>query len=110
KTVLGDPTDKDVLIFAGAEKAKAIIIAVPDRYSQELIIENSLGLKPGVLLICRSHFEEDHRRLYALGVSIVISPELEAGISMGHRVLDSLGFDRLKTASFLKQVRREQSV
>ncbi len=109
-TVLGDPTDRDVLAFAKASKAKAIIIAVPDRYSQELIIENSLGLKPGVTIICRSHFEEDYRRLYALGVSVVISPELEAGLSMGHRVLDSMGVDKVKTATFLKQVRREEGV
>ncbi len=109
-TVLGDPTDREVLAFAGAKKSKAIIVAVPDRYSQELIIENSLGLKPGVTIICRSHFEEDYRRLYALGVSVVISPELEAGLSMGHRVLDSMGVDKVKTATYLKQVRREEGV
>jgi CPA2 family monovalent cation:H+ antiporter-2 len=109
-TVLGDPADKDVLAFAGASKSKAVIVAVPDRYSQELIIENALGLKPGAVIICRSHFEEDYRRLYALGVSAVVSPELEAGLSMGHRVLDSLGVDKTKTATYLKQVRKEQSV
>lgn len=106
--VLGDPTDREVLAFAKTDKASIIVIAVPDRYSQELIIANSLTLQPKITILCRSHFEEDHNRLYALGVTAVISPELEAGLSMGHRILDTLGVDKAKTASYLKQVRKEQ--
>lgn len=106
-TVLGDPTDREVLNFAGVANAKAVIIAVPDRYSQELIIENAQNLKPGVTIVCRSHFEEDHQRLYALGVSAVVSPEQEAGFSMSHRILDIFGIDKTKTATFLKQARKE---
>ena len=107
-TVLGDPADREVLAFAKADKAAVIVIAVPDRYSQELIIANAQTLQPGVTILCRSHFEEDHGRLYALGVTAVISPEMEAGLSMGHRILDTLGIDKIKTASYLKQVRKEQ--
>ncbi len=110
ETVLGDPTDKEVLQFAGVSRAGAVVAAVPDRYSQELIIENALSLKPGITIICRSHFEEDQRRLYALGVSAVVSPEFEAGLSMGHRILDSMGFERNKTAAYLKMARREQGI
>lgn len=106
-TVLGDPTDREVLNFAGVANAKAVIIAVPDKYSQELIIENAQNLKPGVTIVCRSHFEEDHQRLYALGVSAVVSPEQEAGLSMSHRILDIFGIDKTKTATFLKQARKE---
>ncbi|MCL4397455.1 cation:proton antiporter [Patescibacteria group bacterium] len=106
-TVLGDPTDREVLAFSGIGRAKAVMVAVPDRYSQELIIENALNLRPGVAIVCRSHFEEDHRRLYALGATAVVSPELEAGLSMSHRVLDSLGVDKVRTATYLKQARRE---
>lgn len=107
-TVLGDPTDREVLAFAGASKASVIVVAVPDRYSQELIIANSQTLAPGITILCRSHFEEDHSRLYALGVTAVISPELEAGLSIGHRILDTLGVEKTKTAAYLKQVRKEQ--
>ncbi len=110
ETVLGDPADRDVLEFARADCARAIVVAVPDRYSQELIIANALNLQPGVVVICRSHFEEDYRRLYALGVTAVVSPEFEAGLSMAHRILDSIGMDRAQTAGYLKQLRKEQSV
>lgn len=105
--VLGDPTDREVLDFAGVSKAAAVIVAVPDRYSQELIIQNCQTLKSGVMIVCRSHFEEDHRRLYALGVTTVVSPELEAAFSMSHRVLDTLGVDKTQTANYLKQARKE---
>lgn len=107
-TVLGDPTDREVLEFAKADKAAVVVVAVPDRYSQELIIANSQSLNPGVTILCRSHFEEDKARLYALGVSDVISPELEAGLSISHRILDAFGVDKMRTATFLKQVRKEQ--
>ena len=108
-TVMGDPTDKEVLAFAKTSQAKIVVVAVPDKYSQELIIANAQNLKPGVTVLCRSHFEEDKNRLYALGATEVISPELEAGLSISHRILDTLRFDKAKTSSYLKQVRKENT-
>ncbi|MEK7565656.1 MAG: cation:proton antiporter [Patescibacteria group bacterium] len=108
ETVLGDPADIDVLRFAGIAKAVMVVVAVPDRHSQELIISHALTLKPGIPIICRSHFDEDRGRLYAVGANYVIQPEMEAGLTMGHKLLDVLGFEKQTINAFVKQVRKEQ--
>ena len=85
-----------------------VVVAVPDRHSQELIISQALTLKPGIPIICRSHFDEDRGRLYAVGANYVIQPEMEAGLTMGHKLLDVLGFEKQTINAFVKQVRKEQ--
>lgn len=88
--VYGDPSEREVLEAAGVSTARALVIAVPDRYSQEMIIQNSLRANPKILIICRSHFDEDKKHLLASGANVVIQPEFEAGVSIVRELLSSL--------------------
>lgn len=108
QTILGDPADLEVLKAAGVIHAVGVVIAVPDRHSQELVISHTLSLKPGIPIICRSHFDEDRLHLYALGVNYVVQPEMEAGLTMSHKLLDVLGFEKNAINGFVRQVRKEQ--
>ena len=85
--VYGDPQDIEVLDFAQVDKAKVVVIAVPDRHSQEIIIRNALSLNPKVKIIARSHFEEDKEFLLASGAHVVVMPEREAGLSIASKIL-----------------------
>lgn len=87
RVIWGDPADFEVLEVAQTAHARALVIALPDRHSQELIIQNSLSLNPKIAIICRSHFEEDKKRLKALGAKIVIQPEFEASLSISQALL-----------------------
>jgi len=89
--VYGDPADRDVLDKAQVDFARAIIIAIPDRHTQELIIGHALTLNKNIQIICRSHHEEDQNRLKSLGVQIVVQPEFEASLSIIHRLLPEYG-------------------
>ncbi len=90
-TVYGDPADKDVLDFAQVDNAKSIVIAIPDRHTQELIIANALSLNRRIKIICRTHHEEDQRYLKSLGVQTVIQPEFEAALAIVSRLLTHFG-------------------
>jgi len=89
--VYGDPADRDVLDKAQVDYAKAIIIAIPDRHTQELIIGHALTLNKNIQIICRTHHEEDQVYLKSLGVTIVVQPEFEAALSVIHRLLPEYG-------------------
>lgn len=89
--VYGDPADKDVLDFAQVDYAKAVIIAIPDRHTQELVIANAQTLNRRIKIICRTHHEEDQKDLKSLGVDAVVQPEFEAAISIVERLLPSYG-------------------
>lgn len=89
--VYGDPADHDVLDFAQVDLARAVVIAIPDRHTQELIIGHAQTLNRRIKIICRSHHEEDQARLKSLGVTTIIQPEFEAAVSIVERLLPEFG-------------------
>lgn len=110
RALYGDPADIDVLDFAQVEKARAVVIAIPDRYTQELVIQHCQSLNPKVMIICRVHQEADQARLKALGVEVIIQPEFEAALSMIHRVLQKMGVSREEVAGKIKRIKLEHGM
>lgn len=105
--VYGDPSDIDVLDYAEVDRAQSVVVAVPDRHSQEMIIDNSLKLNPRVNIICRSHFDEDKERLLGRGAKAIVQPEFEAGLSIAYKLLEYFGYSREESLSYLKLLRAE---
>lgn len=89
--IYGDPSEIDVLDFAQVDKAKVVIIAIPDQQTQEMIITQAQTLRPGIKIICRSHHEEDQPRLKALRVDTIVQPEFEAALSIVNKILREFG-------------------
>ncbi|MBI2616803.1 cation:proton antiporter [Candidatus Gottesmanbacteria bacterium] len=89
--IYGDPAEIDVLEFARVREARVVILAYADRHTQEAVITNTLTLNPSAIIICRTHFEEDAKKLKSLGVHTVVQPEFEAAISMTQILLQILG-------------------
>jgi len=85
--VYGDPADIDILDFAQVDKARAVVIAIPDLHTQEQVVVNSQTLKRDIVIYCRSHQDEHQKMLQALGVTEVIQPEYEASVSISKRLL-----------------------
>jgi monovalent cation:H+ antiporter-2, CPA2 family len=91
EVVYGDPADIDVLDYAQVDLARAIIIAIPDRHTQELIIGNALTLNKKIKIYCRTHHEEDQSHLKSLGVQTIVQPEFEASLSIVTKLLSEQG-------------------
>ena len=89
--IFGDPADKEVLDYAQVDRAKAIIIAIPDKHTQEMIIAHAQTMNRRIKILCRCHHEEDQRHLKSLGVQTIVQPEFEAAISIVSRVLTDFG-------------------
>lgn len=102
----GDPSDIDVLNSAGIKRAKIIVIALPDSATQKAIIKISLSLNPKLVVLCRSHVDEDKYELVNLGVNTIVIPEFEAGLRIGKKVLELLGFSEKSTIDLLRKLRK----
>lgn len=89
--VYGDPADKEVLDYAQVDLARAIVIAIPDRHTQELVIGHAQTLNRRIKIVCRTHHEEDQARLKSLGVSSIVQPEFEAAVSIVEWILPDFG-------------------
>jgi len=106
--VYGDPIEYGVLDYAQVDKAKIIVIAIPDKISQEQIIENSLSLNKNIFIICRSHIEEDKKILQEKGAKFIIQPEFEASLTIGHKLLEKFDVSKDKINSSIKSLRIDQ--
>ncbi|MEK7592322.1 MAG: cation:proton antiporter, partial [Patescibacteria group bacterium] len=89
--VYGDPAEKDVLDFAQVDFARAVVIAIPDRHTQEMVISLSQTLNKNIKIICRTHHEEDQARLKTLGVQTIIQPEFEGSLTIVSKLLTEFG-------------------
>ena len=110
RVIYGDPTEPDVLKAARLNSALAVIIAINDRLSQEAITSIALSQNPHIIIISRSHFDEDRERLLASGVNFVIQPEFEAGIAIISLLLSLYKKSTHETNSLLNQIRRERNL
>lgn len=107
--IIGDPADREILEAANLKRARLLVIAIPDRHTQELVIAHAHTINPRLSIISRAHQETDRLRLKTLGVSEVIQPEFEAALSIIHRVFQSFGMSREEVAKRLKTIKAEHS-
>lgn len=105
--IYGDPTDLEILKASFVENAKILVVAVPDTFSQKRIIDTALKLNPKIIILCRSHIEEDRYDLINMGVNTIIMPELEAGLRIGSEVLDLFGVKQDEIDLYTKRLRRQ---
>lgn len=102
----GDPTDIDVLKGAGIKNARILVVSLPDSFSQKIIIKAALNINPKLTVLCRSHNDEDKYELVNLGVNTIVIPEFEAGLRIGKKVLELLGFSDKNTSELLRKLRK----
>ncbi len=105
--IYGDPTDSDILKASFIDSAKVLVIAVPDSFSQKKIIDAALKFNPKLIILCRSHIEEDRYDLINMGVNTIIVPELEAGLRIGSEVLDLFNTAPQDIEVYVKRLRRQ---
>lgn len=108
--VYGDPGDMSVLDYAQVDFAKVIIIAIPDYHTQELIIANTHTLNKNIKIFCRTHHEEDQKRLKSLGVHTIIQPEFEAAISIVQRLYGEFGVSTEQMAGKISRLKIEHGL
>lgn len=108
--IYGDPTELDVLDYGQCDNASILISAVPESFSQEMIIFNAKKLNPKITIFTRVHQEAELRRMRDLGVEVVVQPEFEASLSIIRRILYRRGFDREEIARKIKRLKIEHGM
>lgn len=87
KAIYGDATEPDILDYAQVDKAKFLIVSVPNSDEQEQIIMEARHLNPKILIMTRTHLTHELRHLKTLGIQLIFQPEFEAALSMLKRIL-----------------------
>ncbi|MBI2821236.1 MAG: cation:proton antiporter [Acidobacteria bacterium] len=85
--VYGDCTSEEVLLHAGIQRARVVVLAVSDPFVLETCIPLIRRLSPSVFLLVRTKYVRDIDRLYASGASEVVTEEFEASMEIIFRTL-----------------------
>lgn len=106
-TLFGDAANSEILSHAGLERARALVVTVPDEAGAALIIAAARRLTPEVAIIARAATQDGVGRLATLGAEDVIHPELEGGLTIVRRTLLRLGLPLRDVQKYTDIVRRD---
>lgn len=108
--IYGDPTDRDILDYAQVDEAIMMVLAVPEKNSQEAIVLNAKKLNRDIYIISRVHKEQDQTRMKDLGVDLVVQPEFEASLSIVRRIYMLNKLDKVDIINKIKRLKIEHGL
>lgn len=89
--VFGAADRREVLMAAGIERARAVVITYADPPATEHVLATLRALRPGMPVIVRAQDDSQIERLKALGASEVVPEVLEGSLMLAAQTLAELG-------------------
>lgn len=106
-SLFGDAANSEVLNHAGLERARALVVTLPDQSNCERVVAAARRMAPALPIIARAATEAGVKQLAALGAQHVIHPELEGGLEIVRHTLLQLGFPLHEISRYADTVRQE---
>jgi CPA2 family monovalent cation:H+ antiporter-2 len=105
--LFGDAANSDILKLARLEKARALVVTVPDETAAAVVVAGAKQLAPDLPMVARAATQAGMKHLSALGAADVIHPELEGGLEIVRHTLLRLGFPARDIQRYTDVVRSE---
>jgi CPA2 family monovalent cation:H+ antiporter-2 len=106
-TLFGDAANSEILTHAGLDRAKALVVTLPEEAAAETVVVTARRMAPELPIVARAVTQEGVTRLAELGAQDVIHPELEGGLGIVRYALMRLGFPLSEVQRYSDLVRRE---
>ncbi len=107
-TLYGDASNSEVMGHARLDRARVLVVTIPDETSAQMIVTAARDLNPDLPIIARANSEEGIDRLAKLGAQDVIHPELEGGLEIVRHALLKLDFPVQEIIRYMDAVRRDR--
>jgi CPA2 family monovalent cation:H+ antiporter-2 len=105
--VYGDASSSEILDTVGLDRARALVVTLPDDSSALAVVTTARLRAPKLDVIARAATWDGARRLVAAGASHVVRPELEGGVEIVRRTLLELNLPVREVQRYSELVRRE---
>jgi CPA2 family monovalent cation:H+ antiporter-2 len=105
--LFGDAANSEILNHAGLDRAKALIVTVPDDAAALTIVTAARRRAPRLHIVSRASTWEGARHIKAAGATAVVRPELEGGVEIVRQTLLGLDFPTYDVQRYTELVRRE---
>ena len=104
----GDAGNSEVITHAGLDKARELVITVPEEATAALIVIAARDINPALPVVVRVASVEGVDHLAKLGANHIVLPELEGGLEMVLHALVQLGYPLRKVYEYVETVRRDR--
>jgi CPA2 family monovalent cation:H+ antiporter-2 len=106
--LFGDAASSEVLDHAGLERARALIVTLPDDAAGRAVVLAARARSAGLRIIARASTWGGARRLRDAGANHVVRPELEGGIEIVRRTLLDLDLPGEDVGRYVDLIRQEE--
>ena len=103
----GDASSSEILDHAGLERARVVVITLPDDAAALAVAETVKKDAPNLRMVARASTWDGARQLKAAGVHDVVRPELEGGIEIVRRTLLDLDLPVNDVQRYVDAVRQD---
>jgi monovalent cation:H+ antiporter-2, CPA2 family len=105
--IYGDASSSEIMQTVGLERARALVITLPDDSSALSVVSTALLRAPSLRIVARAATWDGARRLRAAGANDIVRPELEGGVEIVRRTLIDLDLPVREVQRYTELVRRE---
>jgi CPA2 family monovalent cation:H+ antiporter-2 len=105
--IYGDASQSVVVETAALERARLLLITLPDLTSAQTVAHHARQMNPELHIVARANGMEQMERLHELGVYEVVQPEFEAGVEIIRQALLHLNVSPADIRRFTDNVREE---
>lgn len=105
--LFGDAANSEVLRHAGLDRARALVVTVPDDAAAVMISNLARAVAPGLYVVSRASSAQAIDQLRNAGASAVVLPELEGSVEIVRRTFLGLGYPQRDVERYTDALRRE---
>jgi CPA2 family monovalent cation:H+ antiporter-2 len=106
--IYGDTSNPHILEQAGLDRARVLVVTIPDPLASELAVENARRINRKLDIVARVHRDEDVDVLREKGVTEMVRPELEAGLEIIRHTLHRFGLTSQEIQYVVNALREEE--
>jgi CPA2 family monovalent cation:H+ antiporter-2 len=103
--IYGDATRLDVIKAGHPERAKLLIVAIPDRFLARRVIELARHANPRIDVVVRTHSDEEAAWLGGKEVGLVVMSERETALGIAEYALHRFGAEAEAARQTLEELR-----
>ena len=105
--VYGDASRRDILVAAGFDHARYLLLTLPDASSRSAIVMTARELNPQARIFARTRYLADAEWLRQVGVAAVASEEAEVAPGLAALLLEEVGATPERIGDVVDAIRRQ---
>jgi CPA2 family monovalent cation:H+ antiporter-2 len=107
RTIWGDITRDEILHAAHIERARVMLLTMPDQTTVHMTIRRAKNLNPALTLVARAARGDQVKELRNAGADVAIQPEFEGGVEMVRQALVRCNCDEGESLRILERLRND---